>query len=199
MSRPRAAQSASRGTPFATLMVARSAAILVPICFGLITGCGYSTRPGLASNLHTVYVKPFTNKIDIAQVDTAQDRFPIYRHRLEVDLTNEVVNRYQFTGLLRPAGPERADALLEGELVSYRRDALRYNASQQVEEWRINLVVNLQFYDQKSQLLLWDETSFVGDATYFELGPNAESESTALERAIRDLARRIVERSVENW
>ncbi|MBI3010862.1 MAG: hypothetical protein HYY57_07755 [Candidatus Omnitrophica bacterium] len=163
------------------------------------SGCGYSTRPGLASRFQTVYVKPLVNKIDVTQIQTGENRFPIYRHRLEVDLTDEVVSRFQFTGLLRPTRSEQADCRLEGELIAFRRDPLRYDASQQVEEWRLNLVVNLRFYDQRSGVLLWEEPGFTGDTTYFARGAKAESESTALNRAITDLARRIVERSVENW
>ena len=166
----------------------------------LAAGCGYTARPGLASHLRTIYVKPFVNKIDITQLTTGgRDRFPIYRHQMEVDLTNEVINRYQFTGLLRPASLERADCRLEGELVAFRRDPLRYNASQQVEEWRLNIVVNLRFVDQTTQTVVWEEDGFTGDTTYFALGANTESESAALDRAMTDLARRIVERSVENW
>ncbi len=169
------------------------------MCYVLSAGCGYTTRPGLASNLKTVYIKPFTNRIDVTRLTTGHERFPIYRHRLEVDITNAVIDRFQFTGLLRPAGADRADAHLEGELVDFRRDALRYNASQQVEEWRLNLVVNLRFIDQSTQTLLWEESGFTGDTTYFALGANAQSESQALDRAVTDLARRIVERTVENW
>ena len=164
-----------------------------------VSGCGYTTRPGLASHLKTIYVKPFTNQIDITQLTTGNERFPIYRHRMEVDLTNAAINRFQFTGLLRPANPERADARLEGDLVAFRRDPLRYDASQQVEEWRLNVVVNLRFFDQTTNTLLWEEPQFTGDTTYFALGANAESETAALDRAITDLARRIVERAVENW
>ena len=153
----------------------------------------------MASHLKTIYVKPFVNKIDVTRLITGNERFPIYRHQMEVDLTREVVNRYQFTGLLRPAPAERADCRLEGELVDFRRDALRYDASQQVEEWRLNIVVNLKFFDQTTDTLLWEEDRFTGDTTYFALGANTESEPQALNRALTDLARRIVERSVENW
>jgi hypothetical protein len=164
-----------------------------------LSGCGYTTRPGLASHLKTVYVKPFVNKIDVTQLPTGNERFPIYRHQMEVDLTKAVINRFQFTGLLRPAGADRADCRLEGELVSFRRDALRYSASQQVEEWRLNVVVNLRFIDQKANTVIWEEEQFTGDTTYFAVGASTESESTGLDRAITDLAKRIVERSVENW
>ena len=165
----------------------------------LLVGCGYTTRPGLAPHLRTVYVKPFVNQIDLTRLTTDYQRFPLYRHGLEVDLTRAIINRFQFTGLLRPASPEEADSRLEGELVEFRRDALRYDAAQQVEEWRLSLVVNLRFYDLHTNTLVWEELWYTGDTTYFALGANAESEATALERAIEDLARRIVELTVENW
>lgn len=176
--------------------------MLTAYCLLLPSACGYTTRPGLAPHLKTVYVKPFVNKIDLTQIQTEYAGFPIYRHKMEVDITNEVIARYQFTGLLRPAGAERADCRLEGDLVEFRRDALRYTASQQVEEWRLSVVADLRFYDQTTNTLMWEEPRFTGDTTYFAIasGPNpAESESTALSRAITDFAKRVVERTVENW
>jgi len=178
--------------------------LLISVLCLLITGCGYTTRPGLATHLRTVYIKPFVNKIDLTQLTTDYQRFPIYRHGMESDLTSAIINRFQFTGLLRPASPGNADSRLEGELVEFRRDALRYDASQQVEEWRLNVVVNLRFYDLHANpagggTLVWEEERLTGDTTYFALGPNAESEAKALDRAIQDLARRVVERTVENW
>lgn len=168
------------------------------ICL-LISGCGYTTRPGLPSQFRTVYIQPFTNKIDVTQLATNEQRFPIYRHKMEADITAAVISRFQFTGLLRPANAQHADTRLEGELVDFHRDALRYDASQQVEEWRLNVVVDLRFLDQTTQTLLWEEKGFTGDTTYFARGAKTESEAAALDRAVTDLARRIVERTVENW
>ena len=165
----------------------------------LLASCGYTTRPGLASHLRTVYVKPFTNKIDLTQLTNDYERFPLYRHGMETDVTEAVLKRFQFTGLLRPSGPDKADSRIEGELVEFRRDALRFNAAQQVEEWRLNVVVNVKFYDVRAGTLAWEEARLTGDTTYFATGANAESEATALDRAIEDTARRVVERTVENW
>ncbi|MBI3324498.1 MAG: LptE family protein [Candidatus Omnitrophica bacterium] len=173
--------------------------MLSPACCLLLAGCGYSARPGLAGYLKTVYVKPFENKIDLTQLTSDYQHYPVYRHGLETEITKAVMNRFQFTGLLRPTQSEQADSRLEGELVEFRRDALHYDASQQVEEWRLNIVVNIRFYDLHAQQLVWEETRFTGDTTYFALGATAESESTAIARAIQDLARRIVEHAVENW
>ncbi|MBI3087859.1 MAG: hypothetical protein HYY91_03125 [Candidatus Omnitrophica bacterium] len=165
----------------------------------LLAGCGYTTRPGLAAHLKTIYVKPITNKIDLTQLTNDYDQMPIYRPGMETTITKAIVERFQFTGLMRPARPEKADSRLEGELVTFRRDALRYNASRQVEEWRLSIVLNLTFYDLHSNTVTWEETSFTGDTTYFALGANAKSEATALDLAITDVARRVVERTVENW
>ena len=189
------------GASHVTRHTSQVTSLCVPLTLAcvLLGGCGYTTRPGLASHLKTVYVKPFENKIDMTQLTTGDERFPIYRHQMEVDLTKEIVNRYQFTGLLRPISRERADCRVEGELIGFHRDALRYDASQQIEEWRLSVVVNLRFFDQTTKTLLWEESGFTGDTTYFTLGANAESETDALSRAITDLARRIVERTVEDW
>ena len=177
----------------------QSLALACTVATLLAGGCGYSTRAGLPSYLKTIYIKPFANKIDVTALPTNTQEFPIYRHQMEVSITNAVITRYQFTGLLRPASAGKANCRLEGELMAFRRDALRYDASQQVEEWRLNIVVNLRFIDQTTNTLMWQEDNFTGDTTYFALGANAESETTALDRAITDLARRIVERTVENW
>ena len=189
----------NRFFPFSDLRSLTSVLCFLTSVLFLANGCGYTPRPGLPSHLQTVYVKPFVNQIDVTQLATSREQFPIYRHGMEIELTNAVINQFQFTGLMRPANPDRADAQLEGELVEFRRDALRYDASQQVEEWRLNVVVNVRFFDQTTKTLMWEETRFTGDTTYFALGPNTESESQALTRAITDLARRIVERTIESW
>ena len=172
---------------------------LLPAACFLFSGCGYTTRPGLPAHLRTVYVKPFVNKIDLTQLTNDSRRFPIYRHGLETDLTKAVINRFQFTGLLRPASAERADCRVEGELLEFRRDSLRFDANKNVEEWRLSVVANVRLLDLHTNTVMWEETPLIGDTTFFELGASAESEATALDRAIRDLARRVVERTVENW
>ena len=168
-------------------------------CCVLMAGCGYSTRPGLPSNFRTVYIKPLLNKIDLTELGNDYQPFPIYRPGMETTLTSAIVSRFQFTGLLRPSSPGQADTRIEGELMEFRRDPLRFNASQQVEEWRLNVVANVRFYDQRNNALIWEEERMTGDTTYFALGTKAEGESAALDRAIQDFARRVVERSVENW
>jgi hypothetical protein len=60
-------------------------------------------------------------------------------------------------------------------------------------------VVNLSLWDKKENKLVWQETNFTGDSTYFVTGAQAKSEDTAINDAIGDLSRRIVGRVVEQW
>lgn len=84
-------------------------------------------------------------------------------------------------------------------MVEFRRDPLRYTDNNDVEEYRINIVVNLSLWDNRENKLIWQENNFTGDTTYFTTGQLAKPEDTAVSDAINDLARRIVERTVEQW
>ena len=124
---------------------------------------------------------------------------------LETEITKKVINRYLFDGNLKPAKDSTADLVLKGELVEYRKDPLSYTANtENVTEYRINIYVNLSLWDTKENKMLWQENNFNGNYSYFtNFNTNSSSilvsEATAVNRAIEDLARRIVERTVEQW
>jgi hypothetical protein len=162
----------------------------------LLSGCGYTTRSMIASKYHTVYVPPFTSSIDITREVDVGNRYRIYRPGLETEITKSLTNKFLFDGNVRPGGMETSDLELKGELVEFRRDPLRYRANDDVEEYRLNLVVNISLWDKKENKLLWEEKNFTGDTTYF---PAQKSEDAAIKDALSDLARRIVARVVEEW
>ena len=118
---------------------------------------------------------------------------------LETELTKSVINRFLFDGNLKPSAEDSSDVVLKGELTEFRRDPLRFTDDNDVEEYRINLVVNLSLWDRKENKLIWQEHGFTGDSTYFSSGPQAKSEDSAITDAVNDLSRRIVERAVEQW
>ena len=170
-----------------------------------LTGCGYTTRSMLYGQYKTIYIAPFLNKVDITQESFSANKYRIYRPMLETDITKKVINRYLFDGNLKPAKEATADLVLKGELMEYRKDPLSYTANtENVTEYRINIYVNLSLWDVKENKLLWQENNFNGNYSYFTaLNTNASSiivpEATAVNNAIEDLARRIVERTVEQW
>lgn len=164
-----------------------------------LTGCGYTTRSTISSSFKTIYITPFINKVDITQETEVASKYKIYRPLLETDITKAVVNKFLWDGNLRPVKSGIADLVLKGELIEFRKDPLRYDENNEVQEYRINLVVNISLWDNRENVLIWEEKNFTGDFTYFTTGSLAKTEATAINDAITDLARRIVERSVEEW
>lgn len=163
-----------------------------------VAGCGYSTRSLISNEYKSIYIEPFINKIDVTQEIYAGDKYRIYKPLLETDITKAVINKFLQDGNLKPKSEQDADLILKGELVNFRKDPLRYSDSDEVLEYRVNLVVNISLLDKQNELV-WKEDGFTGDTTYFTTGTQAKSEATAINDAISDLARRIVERTVENW
>jgi hypothetical protein len=170
-----------------------------------LSGCGYTTRSMLYGKYSTIYVTPFLNKVDITQESFSANKYRIYRPMLETDITKKVINRYLFDGNLKPAKEAAADLVLKGELIEYRKDPLSYtNDTENVTEYRINIYVNLSLWDTKENKLLWQENNYNGNYSYFTNYNTTNSsiqvsEAAAVNNAIEDLARRIVERTVEQW
>ena len=170
----------------------------------VLSGCGYTTRSMISEKYRLIYVAPFLNKVDITQESYTANKYRIYRPMLETDITKKVINRYLFDGNLKPAKESNADLVLKGELIEYRKDPLSYTAgTDNVTEYRINIYVNLSLWDTKENKMLWQENNFNGNYSYFTTFANNTSvqvsEATAVNNAIDDLARRIVERTVEQW
>ena len=164
-----------------------------------VSGCGYTTRSAIRSNFATVHVAPFVNVVDVTQEAYAANKYRIYRPTIETDLSNAVVNKFLSDGNLKPAREGSADLVLKGEVTEFRKDPLRYDDNDEVTEYRVNIVVNLTLMDRKENKTVWSENNFTGDTTYFTAGSQAKSEAQAISDSITDLARRIVERTVEQW
>ena len=113
-----------------------------------ISGCGYTTRSMISNKFKTIYVVPFVNKIDITQESSVATKYRLYKPMLETDVTKAVTNKFLFDGNLRPTREEFADLILRGELMEFRRDPLRYTDNDEVEEYRINIIVNISLWDK---------------------------------------------------
>ncbi|MCK5580624.1 MAG: hypothetical protein KAJ18_05055 [Candidatus Omnitrophica bacterium] len=171
-----------------------SQVMLVSMCFCFV-GCGYTTRASLPARLRTVHVQTFKNNIDF----TSESFSNVYLPLLEVDVTNAIVDRFLFDGNLKIAQEQVADLVLNGTLTGYQREALRYTDNDDVQEYRVQVIVDLVLYDTGKDETLWTESGFVGEATYFLTGVQATTEASAVSEATVDLARRVIERTIENW
>jgi len=158
-------------------------------------GCGYSTRSNVSSNLRTIYIEDFENKI----IYTTESNRNVYIPLLELNVRNAVIDRFLFDGNLKVTKVDNADLILKGKLLSYQRDVLRYTDDEDAWEYRISIIVSLELWNQEKNELVWSEGHFAGDTEYFISGTLAKSEETAIDEAIVDLARRVVERTIEDW
>lgn len=169
----------------------------------LLNGCGYSVRSLAYEKSTKIYIKPFENKVDLNITDEYSDKNPyrLYRAGMETKITDAVINRFLLDGYLKVvSAEEQADLVLKGELISYEKQPLKFNeATKDVEEYRANIVVNMAMTDVKKNKVLWTENGFVGYAEFALVGPRAISEDAAIKDAVDDLARRVVERTVEDW
>ena len=169
------------------------------LLISFLGGCGYTTRSMISNEFRTIYIKPVVNKIDFSQENQVANRYRIYRPQLETEITKAVIDKYIFDGNLKPVEKETADLSLIGELVEFRKDPLRYTDNDDVEEFRVNIVVNFTLWDNKQEKIVWEVSNFTGYYDYFTMGAQMISEDAAVRNALKDLARRIVERTVEQW
>ena len=174
--------------------------LLVVLFSVFLSGCGYTTHAYVKqTGYRTIYVEPFLNKVDTTSEFSEGRRFQTYFPLLENTITNAVVDKYITDGNLKIANKENADLVLKGELVNYRRETMRDTTSDTPVEYRITLFVNLILTDNKTKKILWEKKEFAGDTSYFTTGQFTKTESVALQDATKDLARRIIEITVEAW
>ncbi len=168
----------------------------VGIGITLTGGCGYSTGSLLPSNYRTISVEPFKNKVGYLNENIRGLYVPL----LEAKVHDAVVSRFQTDGHLKVTRSEQADLVLKGSLIGFDREELRLSDNQDVTEYRLRITVAITLFDGTGGgQELWDEPSYSGEATYYISGPQAKSEAQALDDALKDISRRIVERTLENW
>ncbi|MFH1837119.1 MAG: LPS assembly lipoprotein LptE [Candidatus Omnitrophota bacterium] len=172
--------------------------VAVSITF-LMTGCGYKTGTLLPSELGSIHVKNFTNSIDVTREISDRRSGYSYRPGLETDITRTVISEFIFDGNLTVKPADKATLTLEGGLIDFRQYPLSYDDKDNVEEFRIELLVELKLINNLTKETMWKESSFMGEADYTVTGSNSKTEEEALKEAVKDLSERIVERTVEAW
>lgn len=159
------------------------------------TGCGYTTGSLISSRFQTIFVQPFENQIDYMN----QDQRQIYIPQLELKVHTAVIDRFMFDGNLRVAEEGNSDLVLKGKVLKFEREELRLTSAEDVKEYRLRVTVALSMWDPVNEKIVWEESWFAGETTYYTTGSLAKSESQAIQDVVIDLARRVVERTVEDW
>lgn len=169
--------------------------LLTVVLCGMLAGCGYTTGSLLPSNIKTIAIEPFKNKVNFLNESVRGLYVPLLENRVY----DTVVFRFQQDGNLKITKPETADLVLTADLTGFDREELRVNDDDNITEYRIRITVSFKVFDRTTNEEMLSEESFSGESTYQLTGPRARSETAALNDALTDLARRMVERTIENW
>ena len=161
-----------------------------------LAGCGYTTGSLLPPKYKKIAIQPFVNKINNIEENSSST---LYVPLLESNVRTSIIDRFLFDGNLRIAEADKADLIMNGNLIGIAQDDLRQDVNQNIQEYRIRIIVSLTLTDGATGKVLWTEPSFSGETTYFLTGTQAQTQSAAIDAALTDLAARVVERTVENW
>ena len=148
--------------------------------------CGYSFRGTLPSHIKTVAVPIFLNRTQEPGVDSI--------------ITAAVARAFATNGRLRVVRPADADAILDGEIMSYSVSPIAYDQSLNIQLYRLVVVLNLRMRDMKRKTVLFQQTGVTEQADFRVVGPVSATiarEETALTQASAEIARSIVSLAID--
>ena len=157
-----------------------------------LASCGYTSKTKLPHDIKTIYVETVLNKISVEQMYS-------YQPGLEMDITNSVIRHFQVDGNLKIATADRADAVLSMDLKAYEQEGVRFNPLENVSEYRLFIVLDLTLKHRETGEIIWKEPNFSGNKEYFVTQVRSQGQRAATEKAIEDVAKKVVDRVAEDW
>ncbi len=148
--------------------------------------CGYSFRGTLPQHIQTVAVPIFANRTSEPAVESL--------------ITRAIVEAFSTSGRLRVTTPERADAVLEGEVTGYELVSVAFDSSANVRVYRLVVTMNLRFRDARQNTVLFQRTALQERADFRVSGGVDETlvrEQAALRTAAVDIGRAVVSFALE--
>lgn len=165
-----------------------NAVTLVALALATLAGCGYTIGGTLPSHIRTVAVPVFENRTPEPGVEGL--------------LTRAVVEAFSTNGRLRVVPVDEADAILEGEVVSYGLQSIAFDPRANVRQYRLLVTLNLRLRDVRKNAVLFDRPGVQERADFRVPGGVAETisrEESALRSAAVDIARAVVNLAVERF
>lgn len=164
--------------------VSREAAAVLVCAFCLLgAGCGYSSKPLLREDVDTVYVSMFDNQT--------------FRRFHEVELTRAVVDEINQKAYLRIAPKERADSILTGEITDIRPNMILESAENEALSRQIVVYASFTWRDLRTDRVIASAENLSADA--IQRVARNETEQDAINRAMREMARKILWHMETDW
>jgi hypothetical protein len=165
------------------------ASALLGIVLAGTAGCPY----GFSSSLLPGYIK--TVAVPLPENRTG-------RGDLSAALADSLVEAFLDGNVLKVADEKSADSMVEGTILEYVRRPYTVDESENVQEYRIEIVMEARFVDMRKNAVVWEEKRLTQWDTYNFVavgGRPAESEEIGIGRVLSKLTNDIVNRTVEGW
>jgi outer membrane lipopolysaccharide assembly protein LptE/RlpB len=166
----------------------RGGAVALALLAGVVSGCGYSFRGTLPSHVQTIAVPIFVNRTQEPGVESI--------------VTRAIAQAFSTNGRLRVTRLADADAILEGEVTSYGVQAIAFDETLNVQQYRLVVTLNLRLRDVRRNEVLFQQTGVTEQADFRVLGPVSATiarEETALSQAAADIGRSVVSLTIDRF
>jgi hypothetical protein len=145
------------------------------------SACSYGLTGSIPTYLHSIRVQPFRSRVT--------------EYGLEQDLTSLVTEKLVMDGRLAVVLSGQ-DSELEGTVAAWARTPYSYTSAEQVEEYRLEIRLELTFTDLVEESDILDNESIT---TWIVYDPSAESEQEARGRLLAEAADEMVRRCLSGW
>jgi len=167
----------------------RAGRALGPVLVALVlAGCGYSTRGSLPDHIKTVAVPIFKNRTLEPGVDSA--------------ITSGVVDAFSSGGRVKMVPIDEADAILQGEVVSYSLDSLVFDQNANVGAYWLQGVLNVEFRDVRKSALLWPQEGLSATSDFQVQGAVSDTIAGgrgAVSQAAAEIGRKVVNLALDRF
>ncbi len=157
--------------------------LFIPMLLLLIisAGCSYGFRGSLPEHIQSVKIIPIRSRVT--------------QYGLEQDITSRVTEMMVRDGRLAVV-LEGQDSEIEGTIAAYLKSPYSYTSSEQVEEYKLEIRVEITFID------LLRETDIISNesvTTWLVYDPDTETEIDARNRLLEEASKDIVRRCLSGW
>jgi outer membrane lipopolysaccharide assembly protein LptE/RlpB len=164
----------------------RLASVLAAVL--LLGGCGYSVRGHLPADVRTVAIPILANRT--------------LKPAVETEMTRALADAFATDGRLKVVSRDIADALLEGEVMSYELVSIAFDPEANVRLYRLVVTLNVRLRDVRRNTVLFDGQALSEKADFRVSGAVSETisrEEIALRAATLDIARAVVALAIERF
>ena len=170
--------------------------LIIPLIF--LAGCGYQSGAGGAGDSSDGYHWSSLHRPGVRSVAVPIFTNTDFSRGVEFGLTKSVVNQLESSTPYKVTSKEKADTVLEGEIVKVLVNTISQdNLSSLPQEQIVGFVVNFTWKDLRSGKILVERRNFQAAATYYPtLG---EDRLVGRQEATERLALAIVQELQSDW